>query len=166
MAANHAATAFRLARLVHDHCRAEEALRESESQLRKARDELETKVAERTAELQRSEAKIRRLVDANIIGIFILAADGRIIEANDAFLHIVGYDREDLASGRLRWMDLTPPEWLERDERQWVPMLQTTGILQPFEKEYFRKDGSRVPVLIGAASFDEAGNKVLHSCSI
>ena len=101
------------------------------------------------------EANIRRLIDANIIGIFFFAADGRIIEANDAFLHTVGYDRVDLASGRLRWTDLTPPEWLERDEQQWVPMLQTTGILQPFEKEYFRKDGSRVPVLIGVAGFDE-----------
>ena len=159
VAANHGATAFRMARLVHNHCRAEEALRESERQLRKAHDELETKVVERTAELQRSEAKIRRLVDANIIGIFFFAADGRIIEANDAFLHMVGYDPEDLASGRLRWMDLTPPEWLERDERQWVPMLQTKGILQPFEKEYFRKDGSRVPVLIGVASFDETGQQ-------
>ena len=56
VAANHAATAFRMARLVDDHRRAEEALRESEQELRKARDELETKVAERTAELQRSEA--------------------------------------------------------------------------------------------------------------
>ncbi len=159
VAANQAATAFRMARLVQDHRRAEEALRESEQQLRKAHDELEMKVVERTAELQRSEAKIRRLVDANIIGIFIYAIEGRIMEANDAFLRMVGYDREDLASGRLRWTDLTPPEWLERDEQQWVPELKTTGILQPFEKEYFRKDGSRVPVLIGAASFDETGHQ-------
>jgi PAS domain S-box-containing protein len=156
VAANHAATTFRMARLVHDHRRAEEALRESGRRLRKAHDELETKVAERTSELRRSEAKIRRLVDANIIGIFFFAADGRIIEANDAFLQIVGYSREDLASGRLRWLDLTPPEWLARDEQQWIPMLQTTGILQPFEKEYFRKNGSRVPVLTGVATFDEA----------
>jgi len=159
VAANHATTAFRMARLVHDHSRAEKALRESERQLRKAHDELETKVVERTAELQRSEAKIRRLVDANIIGIFIYALEGRIIEANDAFLRTLGYDREDLTSGRLRWQDLTPPEWLERDEQLWVPELKATGILQPYEKEYFRKDGSRVPVLIGAASFDETGNQ-------
>ena len=110
-------------------------------------------------EVAEREAKIRRLVDANIIGIFIYALDGRIIEANDAFLRMMGYDREDLASGRLRWTDLTPPEWLERDKQQWVPELKTTGILQPYEKEYFRKDGSRVPVLIGAASFDETGHQ-------
>ena len=96
-------------------------------------------------DLAQREAKIRRLVDANIIGIFIFDADGRIIEANDAFLHIVGYEREDIASGHFRWTDLTPPEWLDRDEQQWVPKYERTGILPPFEKEYFRKDGSRVP---------------------
>ncbi len=110
-------------------------------------------------ELRLSEAKIRRLVDANIIGIFFFAADGLIIEANDAFLCTIGYDREDFAAGRLRWTDLTPPEWLERDQQQWVPMQRATGILHPFEKEYFRKDGSRVPVLIGVASFDESGDE-------
>jgi PAS domain S-box-containing protein len=103
--------------------------------------------------LRESEAKTRRLVDANIIGIFIWDLEGRIIEANDAFLRIADYDREDLASGRMRWTELTPPEWLDRDERRWVPELKMTGSLQPFEKEYFRKDGSRVPVLIGVATF-------------
>ncbi len=105
------------------------------------------------------EAKIRRLVDANIIGIFIWGLDGGIIEANDAFLRIVGYDREDLASARLRWTELTPPEWLARDVQRWIPELKTTGSLQPFEKEFFRKDGSRAPVLIGLASFEESGNQ-------
>ncbi len=66
-------------------------------------------------DLAEREAKIRRLVDANIIGIFIWDLDGRIVEANDAFLRIVGYDREDLVAGRLRWTDLTPPEWRDRD---------------------------------------------------
>ena len=61
------------------------------------------------------EGKIRRLVDANIIGIFIADREGRILEANDAFLRIVGYDREDLVSGRVRWTELSPPEWRERD---------------------------------------------------
>jgi PAS domain S-box-containing protein len=109
--------------------------------------------------LRESEAKIRRLVDANIIGIFIWDFEGRIIEANDAFLRMVDYDREDLVSGRIRWTELTPPEWLDRDERRWLPELKVTGSLQPFEKEYFRKDGSRVPVLIGAATFEEGGNQ-------
>jgi PAS domain S-box-containing protein len=105
--------------------------------------------------LEEREAKIRRLVDANIVGIFIWNIDGQILEANEAFLHMVGYDREDIASGRMRWTDLTPAEWLDRDLQQFVPALKTSGSLQPFEKEYFRKDGSRVPVLIGIAAFDK-----------
>jgi PAS domain S-box-containing protein len=110
-------------------------------------------------DLAEREAKIRRLVDANIVGIFIWDIEGQILEANDAFLRIVGYDRDDLASGGLHWTELTPPEWLQRDREWWVPEIKVTGILQPFEKEYFRKDGSRVPVLIGAASFDESGRQ-------
>jgi PAS domain S-box-containing protein len=96
------------------------------------------------------EGKIRRLVDANIVGIFVADLDGRIFEANDAFLHIVGYDREDLVSGRLRRNGLTPAEWRERDERA-LAELRSTGRIQLFEKEYFRKDGSRV-----RARFDRA----------
>ncbi len=110
-------------------------------------------------DLEEREAKIRRLVDANIIGIFIWSLHGEILEANEAFLHTVGYDREDLASGRLRWTDLTPAEWLDRDLQQVVPELKLRGSLQPFEKEYLRKDGSRVPVLIGIAALDEGCNQ-------
>jgi PAS domain S-box-containing protein len=109
-------------------------------------------------ELEEREAKIRRLVDANIIGIFISGLEGEVLEANDAFLHMLGYDREDLASGRLRRMDLTPGDWHARTE-QAIAELNLTGTIQPFEKEYFRKDGSRVPVLLGAASFDEPASR-------
>jgi PAS domain S-box-containing protein len=111
-------------------------------------------------DLAERESKIRRLVEANIIGIFFSEIDGRITEANDEFLRIVGYDREDLASGRLRWTDLTPPEWLDRDLLRWMTELKTTGSLQPFEKEYFRKDGGRVPVLIGVASFESGSQGI------
>jgi len=104
------------------------------------------------------EAKIRRLVDANIIGIFIWDFDGRIIEANDAFLQMVGYDREDLVAGRIRWMDLTPPEWRNQDAAA-IEEVEKTGISPPSEKEYFRKDGSRVPILRGAATLEEGGNQ-------
>jgi PAS domain S-box-containing protein len=104
------------------------------------------------------ETKTRRLVDANIIGIIIWDLEGRILEANDAFLRMVGYGREDLASGLLNRTDLTPPEWRERDART-VAELKMIRAVQPFEKEYFRKDGGRVPVLIGAASFEDSGNK-------
>ncbi len=99
------------------------------------------------------EAKIRRLVDSNIIGIFIWGPDGRIIDANEAFLRIVGYGRDDLVSGRVRWRELTPAEWRDADDRR-VAELKATGTAQPYEKEYFRKGGSRVPVLVGAATFE------------
>ncbi|HYE41507.1 MAG TPA: AAA family ATPase [Ramlibacter sp.] len=105
------------------------------------------------------EFRIRRLVDANIIGIFIWELSGRIIDANDAFLQMVGYHRGDLASGAVGWTGLTPPEWRDRDVRELVPVLKDSGTLQPYEKEFFRKDGSRVPVLIGAATFRDGGNE-------
>jgi PAS domain S-box-containing protein len=110
-------------------------------------------------ELAQREAKIRRLVDANIVGIFVWDCDGRILDANDAFLGMVGYDRKDLVSGRLRWTDLTPAEWLDHSNQRWVPGLHMTGTLEPVEKEYFHKDGSRVPVLVGLALFEERGSQ-------
>jgi PAS domain S-box-containing protein len=108
--------------------------------------------------LRESEAKIRRLVDSNIIGIFFSGLEGRVLETNDAFLHLVGHDRDDLVSGRIRWTDLTPPEWRERDRRALVELTSNTTA-RPYEKEFFRKDGSRVPVLIGGALFEEGGNE-------
>jgi PAS domain S-box-containing protein len=103
------------------------------------------------------EAKIRRLVEANVVGIVMWNLEGAITGANEAFLRMVQYDIEDIASGRVRWTELTPAEWRDRDERA-VTELKTTGIFQPFEKEYFRKDGSRVPVLLGGALFEGDGN--------
>ena len=104
------------------------------------------------------EAKIRRLVEANVVGIVMWNLEGAITGANDAFLRMVQYDREDLASGRVRWTDLTPAEWRGHDERA-VADLKASGIFQSFEKEYFRKDGSRVPVLLGGALFEGSGNE-------
>jgi PAS domain S-box-containing protein len=104
------------------------------------------------------ETKIRRLVDSNIIGIFIWDFDGRILEANDEFLRMVNYDREDLASGRIRWADLTPPDWRDRNNAR-IEQQKIGGRFEPFEKEYTRKDGRRVPVLIGGATFEEGGSQ-------
>ena len=109
-------------------------------------------------DLEEREGKIRRLVDANILGIFFWNLEGEITEANTAFLQMVDYGREDLVSNRMRWTDLTPPEWRDAYE-QALAAVRATGAVQPFEKEYFRKDGSRVPVLVGAASFEERGNE-------
>jgi PAS domain S-box-containing protein len=115
-------------------------------------------LAQANRDLAEREAKIRRLVDANIIGIFIWEMEGRIIEANEAFLRMIGYDRADLAAGLVHRGRLTPPEWSDRDERT-IAELKTLGTVTPLEKEYYRKDGSRVPVLIGLARFEEGGNE-------
>jgi PAS domain S-box-containing protein len=109
-------------------------------------------------DLQDREGKIRRLVEANVVGIFIFNLEGTITGANEAFLRMVQYDREDLASGRVRWMDLTPAEWRGRDERA-IAELKASGVFQPYEKEFFRKDGSRVPILLGGALSEDAGNE-------
>jgi PAS domain S-box-containing protein len=102
-------------------------------------------------DLREREARIRRLVDSNIVGIVIWDVQGRIIEANQAFLDIVGYAREDLAS--LRWTELSPAEWRDVDDQAFAE-LKAAGTVQPREKEYFRKDGSRVPVLVARAIFE------------
>jgi PAS domain S-box-containing protein len=105
-------------------------------------------------DLREREAKVRRLVDSNIIGICVYDLDRHILEANDAFLGMVGYSRDDVISGRLTFIGLTPPEWAEDDQRR-LAELVSTGIWRPSEKEFFRKDGSRVPVLLGSATFGE-----------
>ncbi len=108
------------------------------------------------------EAKIRRPVDANIIGTYIWktagqsieVGDAAIVEANDAFLRMIGYDREDLAAGLLSRSFLSAPEGRDCDART-AAEVHATGTVMPFEKEYLRKDGTRVPVLMGLAAFDE-----------
>ena len=102
-------------------------------------------------DLGEREARIRRLVDSNIVGIVIWDFQGRIIETNQAFLDIVGYDREDLVS--LRWTELTPAEWRDDDDQAFEE-LKVAGTVRPREKEYFRKDGSRVSVLVARAIFE------------
>ncbi|HET8922458.1 MAG TPA: ATP-binding protein [Candidatus Acidoferrum sp.] len=134
----------------------QEARRSNEQ--RRVAEELDRRVAQRTRELMEREAKIRRLVDANITGIVIWDIEGRILEANEAFLHMVQYDRKDLLSGRMCWTDLTPPEWRGTEERS-VAELRAYGVFQPIEKEFFRKDGTRVPVMAGGALFEEGGNE-------
>lgn len=101
------------------------------------------------------EAKIRRLVDADIIGIVFWTTQGEIIEANDAFLRMVGYAREDVESGRVRWRNMTPPEFRDVSERAMADAVRT-GHASPFEKQYFRKDGSRLPALVGLAILESS----------
>jgi PAS domain S-box-containing protein len=104
-------------------------------------------------DLQERETRIRRLVDSNIIGIFIGDSRGGIIEANEAFLDMLGYSHEDVLTHRMRWTNLTPAEWASAD-RDALAQMSATGTCRPFEKEFFRKDGSRVPILVGGAFFE------------
>jgi len=119
--------------------------------LREARERNDLRRA--AQEIRQREAKIRRLVDSNIVGILISTADSRIIEANDAFLQIIGYTRDDLMAGTLHWPDLTPPEWHPAGERA-VSQLNAEGVCGLFEKQYIRADGTLVPVLIAAAAIE------------
>ena len=102
----------------------------------------------RTAEaLQESERRFRHLMDSNLLGIAI-SEEGIIREANQAFLSLLGYSREDLAAGKLQWTILTPPDYQEQSTQAREESL-LTGLLQPYEKEYLTKEGKRVPVLLG-----------------
>jgi PAS domain S-box-containing protein len=104
-------------------------------------------------DLQEREARIRRLVESNIIGIMIGDSRGHIIDANDAFLEMLGYSRDDVIAGRIRWTKLTPAEWAPADQAA-LAQMSATGSCKPFEKEFFHKDGLRVPVLVGGAFFE------------
>jgi len=141
-----ASAAYRTVKSVEDLKLEIDAREEAEAKLRQLADGL--------------EVKIRRLVDSNIIGIIFWSLDGPIFDANDAFLRILGYDRSDLVSGRLSWRKLTPAEWGNADDER-VAQLKTTGIAQPYEKEYFHKNGSRVPVLVGGTALEGASDEGL-----
>lgn len=110
-------------------------------------------------QLRKREAKYRRVIDANMIGHFFAnLRTGQISDANDYFLQVVGYTREDLLNGKISWADMTPPEYKQLD-LDGMQELQESGICQPFEKDYIRKDGTRVPVLIGAARIDTSSDE-------
>ncbi|MES2356162.1 MAG: EAL domain-containing protein [Pseudomonadota bacterium] len=148
------------------------AIREqTETALQHAYDDLERRVTERTVELAEAnillkaeiaergqaqealrerDARIRRLVESNIIGVFFWDVEGRTADANDAFLEIVGYTREDLRSGKIDWISMTPPEYHAIDSKA-VEELSVNDSCAPYEKEFIRKDGNLVPVWVGAA---------------
>lgn len=101
-----------------------------------------------------SESQLTHLAESNIIGIFAANFEGSITNANDAFLQMIGYTREDLLGGRIRWNTMTPPEYQQVSQRS-QHELRTVGFCTPFEKEYIRKDGSRVSILLGSVMRDD-----------
>ncbi|HEY6633130.1 MAG TPA: AAA family ATPase [Rhizobiaceae bacterium] len=104
-------------------------------------------------DLEERESRIRSLVESDVICVVIWDLDGRLIDVNDAFLKMLQYDRADVGAG-LNWFDMTPPDWQEVHLQVEAEELRATGAMRAREKEFFRKDGSRVPVLIGAAVFE------------
>ncbi|WP_140885015.1 PAS domain-containing protein [Muricoccus nepalensis] len=110
-------------------------------------DELGALLARRAEAREAAAAEARALFDASPVGVVRSDAGGRVTAANDAFLCIVGMTREDLAAGRIRWDDLTPPEWIGRDEAA-IAEAARNGACAPYQKEYVRPDGTRVPVLM------------------
>lgn len=136
--------------------KAHDQLTQRTEELKKAKERLEGELQSRRevdAALQASEKRFRKLFDANMIALAFWREDGTVTDANDAWLSMIGYTREDLAAGNVNWRKATPPEYVHLDQKG-AEELGATGICLPFEKEYVRKDGSRVPVLVGAASID------------
>lgn len=105
------------------------------------------------SEQKRVESRFRRIFESNMIGINFAAPDGRIVFANDAFLNLIGYTQIDLLQNRLNWRDISPSESLAIDDQAATALIQN-GVCTPYEKEYIRKDGSRVPVIVGAARLE------------
>ena len=106
------------------------------------------KRAEETLRL--ANERFRRYVDANIVGVILASPYGGIIDANDYYLHMIGYTREEFEKGMVNWRSVTPPEWLYADEHA-LEELRERGRCTPYEKEYIRRDGSRVPVILSDA---------------
>jgi PAS domain S-box-containing protein len=101
--------------------------------------------------LRESEIRFRGVFESKMIGTLFWDVNGDITDANDAFLQMVGYTKDDVISRKVRWRDMTPPEYKDRDDKA-LEEIAATGVMTPLEKEYIRKDGSRFPIILGAAS--------------
>jgi PAS domain S-box-containing protein len=107
--------------------------------------------------LRESEERLRRIAESGMVGLLFWEIGGKISYANDRFLEIVSYSREDVEAGRIDWRAMTPPEWEAVDQAA-VEELTALGATTPFEKEFIRRDGTRVPVLLSAAAFSGTTN--------
>jgi PAS domain S-box-containing protein len=106
-----------------------------------------------------NERRFRLLVDANVVGVTLSDAE-RVLEANDAWLRMTGHTRDELEAGEISWRAMTPPEWTEGDDRV-LERLVREGWVEPYEKEYVRPDGVRVPVLISGVRVDSDPLKIV-----
>ena len=104
--------------------------------------------------LKESERRLRVFFQSDMVGTIYWTMDGGITDANDKFLQMVGYTKEDVRAGRVQWQQMTPPEYSPLDEFA-MQELRDRGVDTPYEKEFIRKDGKRIPIIIGAAMLDE-----------
>jgi PAS domain S-box-containing protein len=109
------------------------------------------------ANVREHEGRIRSLLESKVIGIEFWDVHGAVYDANDAWLEIVGYTRAELLAGSIRWTEITPPEYRSLDEK--FCTAGSSGVSPPYEKEYLRKDGTRVPVLIGGTFLDGSNER-------
>jgi PAS domain S-box-containing protein len=123
------------------------------ARLRDLQTELEARVESRTAALRASEDRLAKLAASGIVGIVIADVRGGLVEVNDAFVEMVGYSREELLSKGFDGSLLTPPEWAAANAAA-AEQIAARGVALPWEKELLRKDGTRVPVLIGVTMLD------------
>jgi two-component system, cell cycle sensor histidine kinase and response regulator CckA len=119
-----------------------------EREVRECNDRRARRQAE--AAFRESETRFRRLTESGIIGITVSNVNGDILDANDTYVKMVGYSREELLCGGLRWVDLTPPEFRHLIARS-VEQLHVSGVAPPWETELMRRNGDRVPIVVGVA---------------
>jgi two-component system, sensor histidine kinase len=112
------------------------------------------KVRQTELSLRKSEARFKRIFESDMIGLLFSEKGGRILEANDYFLRLLGYSREDLAAGRLDWRRITVPADIEKSRQAWAQM-EVDGVVEPFEKDYIHRDGHVISTMVGAAKLDE-----------
>jgi PAS domain S-box-containing protein len=110
--------------------------------------------------LQQSEERFSRIFYSSVVGMIFADFQGNIIDANDCFLDMIGYTREELETDKIDWLAMTPPEYLTKDYECMEYLIQN-GEVEPWEKEYYRKDGSRIAILIGAAFLPETNNETI-----
>ncbi len=115
------------------------------------KDITERKLAEKA--LSESESRFRRIYESNMVGIAFWDQNSRITEANQAYLEMIGYSREEILSGDVQWMSITPEKYRQRDQ-QAMKEISQQGMCTPYEKEYLRKDGGCIPILLGGASLE------------
>ncbi|MGE5073131.1 MAG: PAS domain S-box protein, partial [Anaerolineae bacterium] len=128
------------------------AIRDERGQVRYFEGTLTDITARKRAEdaLRLENRRFQRFIESNIVGILIGDTAGGVSLANDYYLNILGVTRQDLLSGKVKWTEFTPPEWLPADEKA-ITQLRATGTCEPYEKEYQRADGTRVPVFLADA---------------